>query len=178
MKEGGIMKEDIKDGREMPFEEQEEKREKIIDLDEPKMKFYEDLRKKAKKWTNLKSGTMGGKLSEYLFALPDLFILICRLATDNRIPIKKKMLVGAIISYVILPIDIIPDFIPIIGYVDDLVLIVLGLNMILNDVDRKILVDNWSGQGDVLELLQNVTANAERFLNRNILHKIKNWLNR
>ncbi len=176
MKEGGIMKDDVKKGREMPYEEQEQMREKIIDLDGPKLKFYETLRKKAKGWSGQKGGAIGGKLSEYLFALPDLFILICRLATDKRVPTKKKMLVGAVISYVILPIDIIPDFIPIIGFVDDLVIIVLGLNMVLNEIDKKVLVDNWSGEGDVLELLQKVTATAEKFLNKNILAKIKNWL--
>ncbi|MDZ4121141.1 MAG: DUF1232 domain-containing protein [Candidatus Cloacimonadaceae bacterium] len=170
------MNEETKTGREMPFEEQESLREKIIDLDEPKMKFYEDLRQKAKGWSGKKGGAIGGKLSEYLFALPDLFILICRLATDKRVPPKKKLLIGAIISYVILPIDIIPDFIPIIGFVDDLVLIVLGLNMLLNEIDKKILIDNWSGEMDILVLLQKITATAERFLDRNILSKIKNWL--
>lgn len=173
---GGIMNEDIKESREMPFEEQEGKREKIIDLDEPKMKFYEDLRRKAKDWSANKGGKLGDKLSDYLFALPDLFILICRLATDKRVPSKKKLFVAGIISYVVLPIDIIPDFIPLVGYVDDLVLVVLGLNMLLNDIDKKILIDNWSGDGDILELLQKISANAEQFLNKNILARVKAWL--
>lgn len=160
----------------MPYDEQEKLREKIIDLDEPKLKFYENLRRKAKDWTGSKGGAIGGKLSEYLFALPDLFILVCRLATDKRVPTKKKVIVGAIITYLIMPIDIIPDFIPVIGYVDDLVLLVLGLNMILNDIDKKILMDNWSGEGDLLDLLQKITAMAENFLDKNILSRIKAWL--
>ncbi|HQQ68654.1 MAG TPA: DUF1232 domain-containing protein, partial [Candidatus Cloacimonadota bacterium] len=102
--------------------------------------------------------------------------LVCRLAVDKRVPAKHKLKVAGIIAYLIMPIDIIPDFIPIIGYVDDLVLVVLGLNLILNDIDHKILRDNWSGEGDILQQLQKITALAEQFLDRNILQKIKHWL--
>ncbi|MCD8479868.1 MAG: DUF1232 domain-containing protein [Candidatus Cloacimonetes bacterium] len=75
-----------------------------------------------------------------------------------------------------MPIDLIPDFIPVIGYMDDLVFVVLGLNLILNDIDPKILRDNWSGEGDILAQLQKISAMAEGFLDRNLLQKIKQWL--
>ncbi|MFA7543309.1 MAG: DUF1232 domain-containing protein, partial [Candidatus Cloacimonadaceae bacterium] len=80
------------------------------------------------------------------------------------------------IAYLVLPIDIIPDFIPVIGYMDDLVMVVLGLNLILNDVDPKVLQDNWSGEGEILMQLQKITAAAEKFMNRGILRRIKRWL--
>lgn len=172
------MTEEIFEGREMPADEQDSAKERIIDEDPVKMKFYEDLRKKAKDWTDAKAGEKGGKLAEYLFLLPDFFILLTRLAVDKRVPSKKKLLVAGIISYVMLPIDIIPDFIPIIGHVDDLVLVVLGLNMVLNEIDHKILLDNWSGEGQLLEILQKITATAENFLDKNILSKIKKFLNK
>jgi uncharacterized membrane protein YkvA (DUF1232 family) len=84
--------------------------------------------------------------------------------------------VGGIIAYLILPLDIIPDFIPVIGYVDDLVLVVLGLNLILNEIDEKILRDNWSGEGDVLAQMQKISASADRFLDRNLIAHIRRWL--
>lgn len=172
------MNDDILNGREMPAEEQEQIKEKIVDLDDAKLKFYEDLRRKAKGWTQQKGGSIGGKLGEYLFMLPDFFILVCRLAVDKRVTAKQKMVVGGIIAYVIMPLDIIPDFIPILGSVDDLVLVVMGLNMILNEIDHKILSDNWSGEGDVLEQMKKITATAEQFLDKNILQRIKKWLKR
>ncbi len=172
------MNDDILSGREIPAEEQEQMKERIIDVDEDKLKFYEDLRRKAKGWTKEKGGALGGKMGEYLFLLPDFFILVCRLAVDKRVPTKQKLMAGGIIAYVIMPLDIIPDFIPLIGHVDDLVLVVMGLNMILNEIDAKVLADNWSGEGEVLEQMKKITATAEAFLDKNILQRIKNWLAR
>jgi len=77
-----------------------------------------------------------------------------------------------------MPVDLIPDFIPVIGLVDDLVLVVMALNMILNEIDPKILSDNWSGEGEVLEHLKKITAVAEQFLDKHLLQKIKNVLKR
>ena len=170
------MNDDILNSKEIPAEEQEKIKEKIVDIDADKLKFYEDLRRKAKDWSQHKGGAIGGKLGEYLFLLPDMFILVCRLALDKRVPTKQKLMAGGIVAYVIMPLDIIPDFIPVIGHVDDLVLVVMGLNMILNEIDPKVLADNWSGEGEILDQLKKVTSTAERFLDKNILGRIKGWL--
>ena len=85
---------------------------------------------------------------------------------------------GGVVAYVMMPVDLIPDFIPVLGFVDDLVLVVMGLNMVLNEIDPKILLDNWSGEGQVLDHLQKITALAERFLDKHLLQKIKNVLKR
>jgi uncharacterized membrane protein YkvA (DUF1232 family) len=170
------MNDEVFEGKEVPLEEQEKFKERIVDMDEDKLQFYEKLRKKAKDWTQDKIGDKGGKTAEYLFLLPDFFILVCRLAVEKRVPTKRKLMLGGIILYVMMPIDIIPDFIPVIGHVDDLVLVVMGLNMLLNEIDPKVIEDNWSGEGSVLHLMQKVTATAEQFLDKNILQKIKKWL--
>jgi uncharacterized membrane protein YkvA (DUF1232 family) len=163
---------------EMGSEDTEKIKEKIIFTDdERKMQFYEELRKKVRKYSHGK-GTKAGTLSEYLFLLPDFFILVCRLAIDERVPTKKKVIAGAIMAYLVMPIDIIPDFIPVIGHLDDLVLVVIGLNMILNEVDKQVLLDNWSGEGNLLELLQTITAKAEKFMDKNIMTRIKNWISK
>jgi uncharacterized membrane protein YkvA (DUF1232 family) len=135
--------------------------------------FYENLRRKFRKpfKGNYK------KLSNFLFLLPDFFMLLIRLSVDKRVSVSTKGYIVATIAYVMLPIDLIPDFIPVIGYVDDLVLVVYSLNHILNNVNESILLDNWSGSEDLLELLKKITAISEKFLNKNILSKIKKWIN-
>ena len=172
------MNDEVLETREIPVEEQDSINDRIIDMDRNKLQFYENLRKKAKGWTREKTGKLGGKVAEYLFLLPDFFVLVTRLAVDKRVPAKQKLLVTGVIAYLIMPFDIIPDFIPIIGYVDDLVLVVLGLNLILNEVDPKLLSDNWSGEDDVLGQLQKVTAAADKFLDRNLMQRIRRWLHK
>ncbi|MDD3563647.1 MAG: DUF1232 domain-containing protein [Candidatus Cloacimonetes bacterium] len=172
------MNDEVLETREIPVEEQDSINDRIIDMDRNKLQFYENLRKKAKGWTREKTGKLGGKVAEYLFLLPDFFVLVTRLAVDKRVPAKQKLLVTGVIAYLIMPFDIIPDFIPIIGYVDDLVLVVLRLNLILNEVDPKVLRDNWSGEVDVLGQLQKVTAAADKFLDRNLMQRIRRWLHK
>jgi uncharacterized membrane protein YkvA (DUF1232 family) len=164
---------------EIPPDKAKEMKDKAIFTDDDrKMKFYEDLRRKVKKVSTSRAGKLGGKLSEYLFLLPDFFVLVCRLAMDDRVPAKKKVFVGAIIAYVLLPLDIIPDFIPVIGHIDDLVLIVIGLNQILKEIDKQILLDNWSGEEDLLEVITKITATADQFLDKNVWRKINTWINK
>jgi len=103
-------------------------------------------------------------------------MLLARLAVDKRVPVKRKLMMGGVVAYLMLPIDIIPDFIPLLGHVDDIVLLVMGLNMVLNDTDQKVLEDNWSGDGDILEIMKKITSTAEKFLDKNVLQKIKKWL--
>ena len=164
---------------EIPKEKSEKLKEKVVFTnDKRKLQFYEKLRKNITSFVNTKTNGKGGKFTQYLLTLPDFFVLLCRLAIDDRVKKSQKAIVGGIIAYVIMPIDIIPDFIPIIGYVDDLVLVVYGLNLILNELDKQILIDNWSGEEDVLELLQKITLTAEKFLEKNILNKIKKWISK
>lgn len=170
------MTDDVYQGREMPDEEREKIEDRVIDMEPDKLQFYENLRRKAKDWSKRKGGKAGNKVGEYLFLLPDFFVLLTRLMIDKRVSAKRKLMVGGIIAYVMLPFDLIPDFIPFIGHMDDLVLVVLGLNTILNDTDPKILADNWSGEGDVLKQIQKITAVAEGFLDKNLLQRIKKWL--
>lgn len=152
--------------------------EQAFTEDPKKLKFYEKLRKTINKFAVSRGGENAGVFTKYLFALPDFFILLCRLAIDKRVSKNQKFLVGGIIAYVISPIDIIPDFIPFVGYVDDLVLVVYGLNIVLNELDKQVLIDNWTGEEDVLHLLQKITYVAENFLDKNILRKIKGWISK
>ena len=170
------MTNDIYETTEIPAAEREKIEEFVIDMDPKSFAFYEKLRRKAKDWSKDKGGKIGNKLGEYLFLLPDIFILLTRLMKDKRVPIKRKLMVGGIISYIILPIDIIPDFIPMIGYVDDLVLAVMGLKILINDTDPQVLAENWSGEGQILNHVQKILDAADKFLDKNIMSRIKQWL--
>jgi|SRR5690554_2001441 uncharacterized membrane protein YkvA (DUF1232 family) len=150
------------------------KEEIIADPGIKRLLFYEKLRKKfAGKMTEDRKLN---KLSDYLFLLPDFFILLCRLLMEERVTNQTKAFIIGVIAYIMLPIDIIPDFIPVIGFVDDLILVVFALDQILKQTDEKIIIANWSGRRDFLQTIENIMDIANRAVSHRILMKIKGIL--
>jgi uncharacterized membrane protein YkvA (DUF1232 family) len=62
-------------------------------------------------------------------------------ARDPRTPWYAKLLVGAVVAYALSPIDLIPDFIPVLGYLDDLVIVPLGIAAAVRLVPAEVLAD-------------------------------------
>jgi uncharacterized membrane protein YkvA (DUF1232 family) len=91
-----------------------------------------------------------------LRALPSLVRMIGQLVTDPMLPRAAKIALGAAMVYLASPIDVIPDFIPLLGYLDDLLLAALLVDGILNWVDRGLVLKYWPGTADSLERLARV----------------------
>ena len=73
---------------------------------------------------------MGGRmarLKRWAAALKRDVIALWIAARDPRTPVAAKLVAGAVAAYALSPIDLIPDFIPVIGYLDDLILVPLGI---------------------------------------------------
>lgn len=62
-------------------------------------------------------------------------------ARDPRVPRHAKMLAGAVAAYALSPIDLIPDFIPVLGYVDDLLIVPLGILAAIRLIPNEVLVE-------------------------------------
>ena len=99
---------------------------------------------------------------KYAFILPDIIALFYRLFKDNRVPIKIKIIVGAVIGYLASPIDILPDFLPFIGQIDDIALAFYALNKIINEIPTNIIIENWQGDVDIILLVKE----GVKYLNR------------
>ena len=114
-----------------------------------------------------------GAYADYVLLVPDVFLLITRLMLDPRIEAKHKVYLGAAVAYVISPIDLLSErrFGPI-GYLDDLVVVVAVLNMLLNEVDQRIILEHWSGKEDLLGTIQRVLAQADQLIGKGRLQKI------
>ena len=63
------------------------------------------------------------------------------LARDPRLPTPLRLLALAVVAYALSPIDLIPDFIPVLGYLDDLLIVPLGLALILHLAPRPLVLD-------------------------------------
>ena len=95
-----------------------------------------------------------------LRVLPDLARLILRLAADPVLPRAAKIVLVAAAVYLASPFDLIPDFIPLVGYLDDLLVAAIIVDGILNYVDRPLVLKYWPGSARSLERV----ARAARLL--------------
>ena len=77
--------------------------------------------------------------------LPDCVVLFRRLLGDARIPLRTKLLLGALVAYLAMPLDLIPDFIPIAGQADDVLIIALVLRTVLRTAGTDLIREHWTG---------------------------------
>ncbi len=96
------------------------------------------------------------QLKEYALIAPRLLKLLGRLMRDPRVPARSKAILLCTVGYVLSPIDIIPDAIPRMGRVDDIVLTAFALDHILKRVPDHVLHEHWDGDGDVLDVIRNI----------------------
>jgi uncharacterized membrane protein YkvA (DUF1232 family) len=115
---------------------------------------------------------MKSRMKELLLFIPNLLWLLIGLLRDERISRADKAILAGTILYVISPLDIIPDFIPFIGQVDDAYLIAISLLRLLNRAERDVVLEHWKGSIDIKQLVTSIVMAAEYFLPR----KIKNVL--
>jgi len=113
------------------------------------------------------------KLRELLLFVPNLMKLLYDLLRDPRVSRADKAILAGVIMYVIVPIDVIPDFVPFVGMVDDSYLIAISLLRLLNRADRKVVLEHWKGGVDIKQLVENIANIAAYFMPermRNALH--------
>ena len=79
--------------------------------------------------------------------------LACR---DPRVPWPAKLLVAAIVAYALSPIDLIPDFIPVVGILDDVLVAAIVVDGLLNYVDRGLVLKYWPGDARSLQRVASV----------------------
>jgi uncharacterized membrane protein YkvA (DUF1232 family) len=77
--------------------------------------------------------------------IPDCIVLFRRLLADQRVPRWRKAFVFVLIGYLAMPFDLVPDFIPIAGQLDDAILVALVLRLVLRAGGPELLRENWPG---------------------------------
>lgn len=97
-------------------------------------------------------------MREAALAGPQLLLLVGRLLVDPRIAIRRKLVVLGVAGYLLSPVDLIPDMIPVLGQVDDLLLVAVAIKVLLGGVSEEVVRSYWQGSEDALDL---VTALAE-----------------
>jgi uncharacterized membrane protein YkvA (DUF1232 family) len=85
--------------------------------------------------------------------IPDCLVLFRRLLGDERVPRRRKLLVAALIGYLVLPFDLVPDFIPVAGQLDDAIIVALVLRTVLRSGGPGLLREHWRGPAASLNAL-------------------------
>lgn len=102
----------------------------------------------------------GRLLEEALRLLPDVLRLVRRLAADRSMPRGVRVRLVLLLAYLALPVDIIPDFVPVLGYCDDAVVVVAVLRSVVRRAGLAAVRAHWPGTDDGFAALVRVTGIA------------------
>jgi uncharacterized membrane protein YkvA (DUF1232 family) len=85
--------------------------------------------------------------------VPDCLVLVRRLLGDRRVPRRVRLALGAVLAYLLSPIDLVPDFVPVAGQLDDALLLALALRLLLRASGPEIVRERWPGPARSLEVV-------------------------
>ncbi len=85
--------------------------------------------------------------------IPDCLMLLRALLRDPRVPRRRKLLLAALLAYLAMPIDLVPDFIPVAGQLDDAIVVALVLRAVLRSAGPELLCEHWRGPQRSLDVL-------------------------
>lgn len=99
-----------------------------------------------------------GFVRDAVLLVPNLAKLVSRLLRDPRVPRRAKFALGLAAVYVASPIDLIPDKLPVIGWIDDLVVLMFALDSLIDRAGPDVVSELWDGPGDLLTLVRDVVG--------------------
>src|SRR6266487_6681801 len=104
----------------------------------------------------------GPLLKEALRLLPDLLRLLRRLASDRSLPRGVKVRLWLLLAYLAIPVDVVPDFLPVVGYADDTIIVAAVLRSVVRRVGLEPIRRHWPGTEDGLAAVVRLCGLASR----------------
>jgi uncharacterized membrane protein YkvA (DUF1232 family) len=102
----------------------------------------------------MRAAEAGGATAEGLLSfLWDVILLVRDLALDRRVSRADKVVAAAAVAYLLLPFDIVPDALPVLGQIDDLGIVALALRRLLNAAGFDLLYELWRGSDEGLTVV-------------------------
>lgn len=107
-------------------------------------------------------------LTDALLLVPNLAKLLFRLLKDKRVPRKRRLAMTVVAAYVASPIDLVPDFVPVLGTLDDLVVLAFAVDYLLQAAPPGVVEEHWDGSEDALELVRGLAGWSVEMLPRRL----------
>jgi uncharacterized membrane protein YkvA (DUF1232 family) len=85
--------------------------------------------------------------------VPDCLVLLRRLLADDRVARRDRLLLAAVAVYLATPIDLVPDFIPVAGQLDDAIIVAVVLRSVLRAAGEAPIREHWPGPPQSLDLI-------------------------
>lgn len=146
------------------------------------LSFYDRVREKVLKTVEGKGGR-GGKLGEgalkALLLVPDVFILLVRLALDKDVPASTRAMIGGALAYFVLPVDLLPEaLLAGAGFMDDLVLAAAVLSQAFGGDLEPYARKHWSGSEDLRVVIRDISETAQSLLGQNLYERLRKLMGR
>ena len=147
------------------------------------LSFYDRLREKIIHAVEKRREGRGGKLTEgavrALLLVPDVFILLARLALDKNVPASTRALIGGALAYFVLPLDLLPEAIlGGAGYMEDLVLATAVLSQAFGGDLEPYARKHWSGSEDLRVVIRDISETAQSLLGQNLYDRLRKLMGR
>lgn len=141
------------------------------------LSFYDRLRRRILRAAERRGSRLGARTVETLLLVPDVFMLLARLALDRDVPRPTRLLVAGALTYFVVPVDFLPEALagPT-GFVDDLV---LGLAVLSQAFDRELepyAEKYWSGSQKVRVVLGDVLKATHELVGHDVYERLRRLL--
>jgi uncharacterized membrane protein YkvA (DUF1232 family) len=98
-----------------------------------------------------------GDAREVARFIPDCIVLLKRLLGDPRVPRRAKIAVALLIPYLAMPFDVVPDFIPVVGQLDDAIFVAAAIAYVARTAGRNVVEEMWPGSDRGLRIVLAIT---------------------
>ncbi len=138
------------------------------------LSFYDRLRERIVRMLERRGGKLGSGTASALLLVPDVFILMLRLAIDKEVPKSTRGVLASTLAYFVLPFDLMPEgVIGAAGYLDDLVLALAVLARTFGEELEPYAEKYWSGSQSLRTVLGDVLVSADSLLGSNLYSRLR-----
>lgn len=107
-------------------------------------------------------------VTDAVMMMPNIIKLVGRLLKDPRVPRRAKITLGLAAAYTLSPIDLIPEVIPVIGWADDVIIVMFAIDSLIERAGPAVVEEHWDGPGDLLALVRDVVSLSRTIVPRRL----------